>query len=94
MYALQNTIMSDNSRLFAKIENKSLSKNLIKKIPTQNEIRLYKGSLKKYTWADFNYQDETISIFSGTGDLMLFVENPDCSENILNELLDVFIEEC
>ena len=27
MYALQNTIMSDNSRLFAKIENKYLSKD-------------------------------------------------------------------
>ncbi|MEZ5195512.1 MAG: hypothetical protein R2764_03705 [Bacteroidales bacterium] len=92
MATLQKTIMSDNSRLFACIENKSLSQNLIKRIPSRETVRLSESALKKYVWADFNYRDENISVFSGTGDLMLFVENQNCSERILKELVEVFLD--
>ena len=43
MVALQNTIMSDNSRLFAKIENKSLVKYINIGIP----IRQYQAKFGK-----------------------------------------------
>lgn len=90
MATLQKTIMSDNSRLFACIENKSLSRNLIQKIPSKETLKLSQSSLKKYLWADFKFHNEIISIFSGTGDLMLFVENQNCPERILNEVVEVF----
>jgi len=89
MYALQNTIMSDNSRLFAKIENKSLSKNLINKFPAKSKIEIQPIYINKYRWADFSYKDEDFSIFSGTGDLMFFADNCNCSEKILSEVLEL-----
>jgi hypothetical protein len=64
MYALQNTIMGDNSRLFAKIENKSLTKKLIRKLPRQDSIDIHPGYKKKYEWADFSYKNENFTIFS------------------------------
>ncbi len=87
MHSLQNTIMSDNSRLFAKIENKSLSKKLIQKIQNKKEIRLFPKNSRRYTWADFKYKNQEFSIFSGTGDLMLFADNHKCSDKILKEVL-------
>lgn len=87
MYALQNTIMGDNSRLFAKIENKSLSKNLICKFSSEHKVEIYPGYRKKYKWADFRYKNEDFTVFSGTGDLMFFADNCDCSEKILSEVL-------
>ncbi len=89
MVALQNTIMSDNSRLFAKIENKSLSKNLLNSLPAKKEINIEPPFNKKYEWADFNYKNEAFTIFSGTGDLMFFADNCNCSEKILVEVLDL-----
>ena len=91
MHSLQNTIMSDNSRLFAKIENRSLSKKLVQKIQNKKKIRLVSKKNRRYTWADFNYKSHGFSIFSGTGDLMLFAENHKCSDKILREVLD-FVE--
>lgn len=87
MHSLQNTIMSDNSRLFAKIENKSLSKKLVQKIQNKKKIRLISKKNRRYTWADFKYKNQEFSIFSGTGDLMLFADNNKCSDKILEEVL-------
>ena len=87
MHLLQNTIMSDNSRLFAKIENKSLSKKLIQKIQNTKKIRLIPKNSRRYMWADFIYRNQEFSIFSGTGDLMFFAENHNCSDKILKEVL-------
>lgn len=89
MYALQNTIMSDNSRLFAKIENKSLSQSILDNLSTQKNIITQPTFNKKYQWADFSYKNEYFTIFSGTGDLMFFADNCDCSENLLVEVLDL-----
>lgn len=89
MYALQNTIMSDNSRLFAKIENKSLSKSIFNNLPKKKNISIQPTINNKYEWADFNYKNEDFTIFSGTGDLMFFADNCDCSENLLVEVLDL-----
>jgi len=91
MHLLQNTIMSDNSRLFAKIENRSLSKKLVQKIQNKKKIRLISKKKRRYTWADINYKNQKFSIFSGTGDLMFFAENQRCSEKILKEVLG-FVE--
>ena len=79
--------MSDNSRLFAKIENRSLSKSLINKFPTKNSIEIQPGFQNKYKWADFRYKKEKFTIFSGTGDLLLFADNQKCSDKILKEVL-------
>lgn len=92
MYALQNTIMSDNSRLFAKIENKTLSQNLLNSLPVKKEISIVPTINKKYEWADFNYKNEDFTIFSGTGDWMFFADNCDCSEKILVEVLDLLYQ--
>jgi len=79
--------MSDNSRLFAKIENKSLSKKLIQKIQTKKKIRLVPENSRRYVWADFKYKNQEFSIFSGSGDLMFFAGNQRCSDKILKEVL-------
>ena len=91
MHSLQNTIMSDNSRMFAKLENKTLSKNLLQKIQNGKKINLVPKKSRRYLWADFKYKNQKFSIFSGTGDLMFFAENQRCSEKILKEVLG-FIE--
>lgn len=87
MHLLQNTIMSDNSRLFAKIEDKSLSKTLIRKIQIKKKIRLFLKNSRRYMWADFIYKNQEFSIFSGSGDLMFFAGNHKCSDKILKEVL-------
>jgi hypothetical protein len=91
MYSLENTIMSDNSRLFAKIENRSLSENLIQEMQHKRKLKLVSKKNKRYTWADFRYKNQEFSIFSGTGDLMLFADNYKCSDKILQEVLG-FVE--
>lgn len=89
MYDLKKTIMSDNSRLFAKIENKSLSENLLNRFPSKKNVNIEPTVYNKYEWTDFNYKNEEFTIFSGTGDLMFFADNCDCSEKILVEVLDL-----
>ena len=81
--------MSDNSRLFAKIEDKSLSKNLFNNFPAKKDVNIQPTVNNKYKWADFSYKNEDFTIFSGTGDLMFFADNCDCSEQILVEILDM-----
>lgn len=92
MYALKNTIMSDNSRLFAKIDNKSLSEELLNHLPIEKTVSIEPTVNNKYEWADFNYKDEAFTIFNCTGDLIFFVDNCDCSEKILEEILDLLDE--
>ena len=89
MYDLKKTIMSDNSRLFAKIENKSLSENLLNNLPSNKNFNIEPTDNNKYKWTDFNYKNEEFTIFSGTGDLIFFVDNCNCSEKILVEVLDL-----
>jgi hypothetical protein len=89
MVALQNTIMSDNSRLFATIDNKSLSEELLNHLPSGKTVNIEPTINNKYEWADFNYKNEAFTIFNCTGDLMFFADNCDCSEKILSEVLDL-----
>jgi hypothetical protein len=87
MYALQNIIMSDDSRLFAKIENKSLSPNLFHNFPKKNKIQIRPTANRRYKWADFKYKNEVFTAFDESGDLMLFADNCNCSEELLSEIL-------
>lgn len=89
MVALTNTIMSDNSRLFAKIENKSLAKNLLINLPSKKDVNLQPTVNNRYAWTDFSYKNEDFTVFSGTGDLMFFADNCNCSEKILEEILNL-----
>ena len=89
MYALKNTIMSDNSRLFAKIENKSLSVDLLNHLPSKKNVNFEPTVNNRYEWADFSYKDEAFTIFNCTGDLMFFADNCNCSEKILKEVLSL-----
>lgn len=89
MHHLQHTIMADNSRLFACLENRALSDQLIERFCKRKDISLKKPLRKKRTWVDLHFRNEEFSIFSGTGDLIFFAANRNCPENIIRELLNL-----
>lgn len=89
MHHLQQTIMADNSRLFACLENRSVTDQLIERFDHRKDISIKRPIGKKRTWIDLHFRNEEFSIFSGTGDLMFFAVNRNCPEAIIWEFLSL-----
>jgi len=86
MAILNTAIMSDRSLLFACIEGVNTKQNIRSFLPDEvDRIRITKQYRRK-KWLDFSFRNEKFSIYSDSGDLMLFADNNACPEEVLNEL--------
>lgn len=81
--------MSDNSRLFAYIDDCTKSGAEANKIQDAIGITL-SNSPKKTNWYNFKYKNEGFSMLQDTEDIIFFAEDQDCPEKILIDLLTYF----
>jgi hypothetical protein len=90
MALLDRAIMSDNSLLFAFVENAGSITDLSAILP--EEIKRIKVSkqIRQRKWLDFSYKNERFSIYADSGDLMFFAENIYCPKDVINALLQNF----
>ena len=89
MSDLQNLIMSDNSRLFAYLDDCTKSGKETNKIQDAIGIKL-SNSRKTTNWYSFKYKNQGFSMLQDTDDIIFFAEDQDCPDRILMDLLTHF----
>jgi len=89
MSDLQNLIMSDNSRLFAYLDDCTRYGKEANKIQDAIGIKL-SSSRKNTNWYNFKYKNQGFSMLQDTDDIIFFAEDQDCPDRILMDLLTHF----
>jgi len=87
MVTLQDSVMVDESRMVAWLDNINLSSRSIRKMTMEMGIRPHKPVNRSFRWFDFTYKEESFSILSDRDDVLLFAVNNDCPENLFDELI-------
>jgi len=85
MVTLQDTIMADNSRMVAWIDQMNLSSRRIRKLKRDIGIVPANSEEKNMRWFDFQYKNEDFSILSNRDDLILFAANKKCPECLFKD---------
>lgn len=89
---LFNFTMNDGSRNFADLPETVFFDEL------RNHLAIFTGAKETVfltdwvteVWLDFEYRGEKFSINNQSGDYWFFVQNPNCSDEILLEVFEYF----
>lgn len=90
MALLNNSIMSDHSKIVAYYENFSMNGKISNRIEDGLGIKLDKSYRRTAQWFDFIYREEEFSLLVQSGDILLFADNSKCSKSIIQDLKNLF----